>query len=31
MDWGLLNGIGITLVAIWGLWILKREHDKRAK
>lgn len=28
MDWALLNAIGITLMAVLGLWILKRSHDK---
>lgn len=29
MDWGFLNAIGITIMAAFGLWALKRGHDKR--
>lgn len=28
MDWGLLNALGITVMAALGLWILEREHKK---
>lgn len=31
MDWGLLNAIGITAMAIFGLWILWRSHEKGVK
>lgn len=26
MDWGLLNAIGITLMAVFGMWVFHRAH-----
>lgn len=26
MDWGTLNALGITLMAVFAIWLLYREH-----
>ncbi len=31
MDWGIMNAIGITQMAVFGLWILQREAAKAAR
>lgn len=31
MDWGLLNAIGITVMAALGLWLLQRECNSLGK
>lgn len=31
MDWGLLNGIGITVMALFGLLMLWNSHEKGRK
>lgn len=28
MDWGFWNSIGITAMAVLGLWVLRREADR---
>lgn len=31
MDWGMLNAIGISVMALFGLWVFWRSHERGAK